>query len=590
MKKSLLFITFILLGIIAKAQLISPELIVEQSSATRSSLFARVTYAGVSPVPTGFELEYDGGGLLRNIMLGAGVVFNQPIVGLSPGTAYNIRVRAKYGADNGPWSVVLLRRTVVDFPPAPVLNSTYNCPTNVGLSWAINQRPGEIEEQIVQRSFDNATWVTIGNLFPTERFYNDGDARPGRTTWYRVVTRNISGLTNSNSVMVSVIPFTGPKNPVNVRSDQTNKSRNHLTIRWENPADDVACGSDIRASNFLMVKLFNETEYKLYAELYPNANTARIDGLKPKDVVDFRVFSLSNKGLQSNWIGGRDTTWGPPYAPSNMIIVAFKDRLNVSSLEVRWKDNSKDEDYFQIEVSTDSTNFNLLAKIKFDNTNFYHTPVEEGVNYFYRMKAGSNTDGESAYTPVSFGVNFPYSAKPNAPYGLQGALVANRINLKWYDDSDKERNYILERSIDNTTSFKILSTLPRNSTTFVDSDVSTGKTYNYRIRAVNPLGESDNSNVATIRFGTTLVALQNVELSFYPNPTSDFLQVKVPESIVGKSGSVMVYDENNRIVLEKKFNNFSDEFSIPATNLISGKYNVKLTSKDFVQTKKIYKH
>ena len=51
----------------------------------------------------------------------------------------------------------------------------------------------------------------------------------------------------------------------------------------------------------------------------------------------------------------------------------------------------------------------------------------------------------------------------------------------------------------------------------------------------------------------------------------------------------MVYDENNRIVLEKKFNNFSDEFSIPAANLISGKYNVKLTSKDFVETKKIFK-
>ena len=575
-----------LFGFLANAQLVVPVVTNEPSNITRSSFLVRVVDTNASE--TGIEIEYSGGGSTAVISSGPSSVINQPITNLMPKTTYSVRARAIQGITLGPWSDPIFVTTKVDIPVAPVVSSSYNCPTNVGIGWSVSARPEDINEFIVQRTYDLGSWVTIANPFPTERFVNDGDAQPGRSIYYRVIAKNESGTSISQPLLVSTIPFTGPKPHTGVFSDKNAKGYTFLTIRWENPADD-ACGSDTRATNILVAKLANETDYKFIAEVYPNDTKARIEGLSPKDIVDYRVYSLSDRGLISQWVGGRDTTWGPPFPPSDLIIVAFKDALNNSVLSVSWKDNSPDEDYFTVEYSTDSVNFKLLGQIKFDNNMLNHINIEEGTKYYYRVKAGSNSDGESAYTPISFGVMYPFSEAPKAPYALSASLVGSTVALKWFDDSSKEENFILERSENNNTTYNPISTLPKNSTTFVDANVTAGKTYFYKLKAVNPIGESAYSNEVEIKTAATQGLINELSIGIYPNPSSDFLKITIPNEIVGESGKLKLLDQNNKTVFEKSFTELKSEFSIPLQNLTPGIYNLNISSDSFSDTKKVVK-
>jgi hypothetical protein len=68
------------------------------------------------------------------------------------------------------------------------------------------------------------------------------------------------------------------------------------------------------------------------------------------------------------------------------------------------------------------------------------------------------------------------------------------LDLSFTDNSDNEKGFIVERSIDGVT-FEQLLTLEANNTAFTDSDVPIGKTVYWRVYAWNDYGDSGFSNV-----------------------------------------------------------------------------------------------
>ena len=353
MKNFFLIISLIIISLGVKAQsFVSPTVNDVPSSITRSSFYIEVLDPNLGE--DSVQIEFVGGGVTRYLLIPGGLnVYNQQLTGLLPSTTYAVRARVKGACMgpppslvkpnvvaaaaplcDGPWSAIKYITTLIDLPPRPILASTNNCPTFVGLHWEVPTRANEVTEYIVQRSFDNSNWETIANLPNSYRDHFDTDARNGRTMFYRVVSVNSSGITPSTSITVFVKPYAAPGDPRNVYSDPAAKTNHQLTIRWENTSNDAECGSNIRSSLFLMIKRPNQTEYSIYKELPPNSTWAIIEELQQKEVIDFRVFGLSNQGLQSNWIGGRDTTLGPPYAPGFLSIAGQTDALNHSVFNV----------------------------------------------------------------------------------------------------------------------------------------------------------------------------------------------------------------------------------------------------------------
>jgi hypothetical protein len=91
----------------------------------------------------------------------------------------------------------------------------------------------------------------------------------------------------------------------------------------------------------------------------------------------------------------------------------------------------------------------------------------------------------------------PPPSPPSAPSDLSATATAPTVvNLTWKDNSQDEAGFRIERR-EQATTFASLTSLPPNSTAFLDSSAQAGQQYVYRIIAMNAGGDSAPSNEAT---------------------------------------------------------------------------------------------
>lgn len=98
---------------------------------------------------------------------------------------------------------------------------------------------------------------------------------------------------------------------------------------------------------------------------------------------------------------------------------------------------------------------------------------------------------------VRGGVRVPAEA-PEAPLDLRGRATGQGARLTFRDTSNAETGFELLRSSEGGP-FQPRARLPADSTVFIDADVVPGRTYAYRVRAVNHVGPSGWSNTLVLR-------------------------------------------------------------------------------------------
>ena len=90
---------------------------------------------------------------------------------------------------------------------------------------------------------------------------------------------------------------------------------------------------------------------------------------------------------------------------------------------------------------------------------------------------------------------------PAAPSALAASVVsATRIDLTWTDNANNETGFNVYRSTDGVN-YSLLVSLGANATSYSNTGLTPATAYSYRVRAVNAIGESADSNTAS---GTTL--------------------------------------------------------------------------------------
>jgi Domain of unknown function (DUF1996) len=91
------------------------------------------------------------------------------------------------------------------------------------------------------------------------------------------------------------------------------------------------------------------------------------------------------------------------------------------------------------------------------------------------------------------------AAPTNLTATLGGTRSRPQITLRWTDKSNNEDNFVVERSVDNGTTWQVLtSSLAANTSRYTDkSVVSGGKRYTYRIKATKGAVSSAYSNQAS---------------------------------------------------------------------------------------------
>jgi uncharacterized repeat protein (TIGR02543 family) len=79
---------------------------------------------------------------------------------------------------------------------------------------------------------------------------------------------------------------------------------------------------------------------------------------------------------------------------------------------------------------------------------------------------------------------------------LFGVAHAAQLSLTWTDTSTNEDGFTLERKTGSAGAYGQLASLPAGTTGYVDTTVTAGTTYCYRVRAYNSAGDSAYSNEA----------------------------------------------------------------------------------------------
>lgn len=175
--------------------------------------------------------------------------------------------------------------------------------------------------------------------------------------------------------------------------------------------------------------------------------------------------------------------------PTNLT-VSYVDAI-VTGVELNWTDNSETEDEFRVYRSDNGSAFSEITSVASDQTTYTDSSVSQGNDYTYYVTAWEEVAGESGTT------NQEDANWPNDPTNATiDSISASSIDISWTDNSDNETSWVIERSTNGGSFSQIASPATSNSAgtggteTYTDSSVSSGDTYEYRVKAI---GDGDAS-------------------------------------------------------------------------------------------------
>ena len=188
-----------------------------------------------------------------------------------------------------------------------------------------------------------------------------------------------------------------------------------------------------------------------------------------------------------------------PFPPAPRHLVALP--TSATEINLTWDDAAENELGYSVERSTDGINFTAVLDLAANITSLLDASVSANTTYFYRVR-GTNSIGVGDYSNIASATTVLPDSVPRAPI----ALVANADNgveffrsqmvLRWQDRSTNEAAFQIERSGDGA-SFIPVATVAANLTSYVDRHLDSATFYYYRVRAVNALGQSAPSPVAS---------------------------------------------------------------------------------------------
>lgn len=215
----------------------------------------------------------------------------------------------------------------------------------------------------------------------------------------------------------------------------------------------------------------------------------------------FRVRATNADG-PSLWSNVASIRTGPPAAPTALsAALSAQAPLTVG---LTWTDNANNETGFTIQRATNAaftsglTTFPVGANV----TAYTDTTALANRTYYFRVRA-TNVAGSSAWSNVVTIV----TATPSTPSGLTAIaspLGSNpmTVTLAWNDTSTNEAGFAVQRATNSGFTQNVVAfTTAANVNGLLDSPVTTGTTYYYRVQGFNVAGASAWSATATITPG-----------------------------------------------------------------------------------------
>lgn len=178
-------------------------------------------------------------------------------------------------------------------------------------------------------------------------------------------------------------------------------------------------------------------------------------------------------------------------APTGLDAIA----TSPTTVTLAWSDNSDAESGYIIERCTLDGPFEVIDSTGPNESSYQDFDLTPDTTYCYRVKA-FGAGSESDYSNVVFVTTS--DAAPEAPTNLRASLAgAVTVVLSWEDNSASEEGFNIERRTEDGD-FGLIDTVNADVTQYIDTGLTPGTTYVYRVQAFSSGGESEFSNEASV--------------------------------------------------------------------------------------------
>jgi hypothetical protein len=142
--------------------------------------------------------------------------------------------------------------------------------------------------------------------------------------------------------------------------------------------------------------------------------------------------------------------------------------------------------------------YSEIGTVLANKTTYTDNTADPATTYSYRIVA-YNAAGNTTSNPAMAGPQIP---NPQAPSNLVAALQNGKnVYLTWTDNSTNETGFVIERSENNGAFVQLAAPGAQSNTgsmSYTDTSILAGMNYTYRVKAVNYIGASDYSNIASV--------------------------------------------------------------------------------------------
>ena len=447
--------------------------------------------------------------LSRNVATALGRLYVD--AGLVPGTAYGYRVVFTDASGRDTERALTASVVVRDPTLSPPLQARSTArDREVVVGWSYPRYAGEASDVVVgfhvyradgpgaQLRRLTSTPVLRNDAAPLE--YRDRDVRNGASYRYQVTAVDLLGRESapSGEGAASPVDRTPPAPPVGVA---VRSGEGSVLVTWRLSPEADAVGYHVEratSQNGLYTRL---TTRPLPADA-PVLSDSTVSGGRPYFYRVLAVDSTGNASEPSTAIVALPTDRTPPLPPTGVTATVQARRLTV-----RWAASlSRDvRGYFVYRGESADRMARLLSRplegaLQFADSGFGNSGLAPGRRYLVHVTAVDSAFNESA--PVSVEATVPDDEPPAAPGGFVARGVLGRyVELEWTASGALDvRSYVVTRSGGAEPAVP-LGAVARDARSLRDTSALRGRTYVYRLVAVDSAGNRSPEVADTLAFG-----------------------------------------------------------------------------------------
>ncbi len=350
----------------------------------------------------------------------------------------------------------------------------------------------DIKQYRLYRKWNNENWQQIATLSANETQFADSDLKPYAQTAYYIVAEDKDGLLSDPS------DYAVAKSPDAI-------------------ALQVARDGELRKTDLSWSQHSNIDGYRVYRRLQGSSNWKLVKNITTPSITQFSDDDRRNlaDGVTYEYAltavdGDTETEQSNVVSATTKPVPQPPEQFQAASDEVKkvtltWTPLS-DPDVKGYKIyRKDGSDFDLLETVDsrtrgrfVDEGNFFKK-LKDGMKYEYRIVAYNRYD---AIGPASDSVIAQTKPVPTRVEGVAISESIPNVVLQWQANPESDIDYYQVYRGTSCSSVRKLASV--KNTSYVDADVSGGRSYCYRVSAVD-LDELEGSSSSSVEITTTAV-------------------------------------------------------------------------------------